>query len=93
MTSARRWPRERRGRGSCGRSIWPARSTAPSTGWGRRRPLLAVAAGMLGGGANIHQAAYTALAASVLVSRQMGQQPLDGHTLREVLESRPELAE
>jgi len=60
---------------------------------GSEEALLAVAAGMLGGGANIHQAAYTALAASVLVSRQMGQLPIDGHTLRELLESRPELAQ
>ncbi len=60
---------------------------------GSDEALLAIAAGMLGGGANIHQAAYVALAASILESRQMGQQPLGGHTLRELLSARPELAE
>ncbi|HEY4329952.1 MAG TPA: adenylyltransferase/cytidyltransferase family protein [Phycisphaerae bacterium] len=60
---------------------------------GSDEAMLAIAAGMLGGGANIHQAAYVALAAAILESRQMGHQPLDGHTLRELLESRPELGE
>ncbi len=60
---------------------------------GADEALLAIAAGMLGGGANIHQAAYVALAASILEARQMGHQPLDGHALRQLLESRPELGE
>lgn len=60
---------------------------------GSDEALLAIAAGMLGGGANVHQAAYVALAASILEARQLGHHPLDGHTLREVLSSRPELAE
>jgi rfaE bifunctional protein nucleotidyltransferase chain/domain len=60
---------------------------------GAEEALLAIAAGMLGGGANAHQAAYVALAASILESRQMGHHPLDGHALRELLQSRPELGE
>lgn len=53
--------------------------------------LLAIAGGMIGAGANLHQAAYVGLAAAVLESRQMGHQPLDGHELRQHLESRHEL--
>ena len=60
---------------------------------GSEEALLAVAAGMLGGGANIHQAAYVALAASILEASQMGHQCLDGHALRQILETRPELSE
>lgn len=60
---------------------------------GAEEALLAIASGMLGGGANVHQAAYVALAASILEARHMGHQALDGHTLRELLASRPELAE
>jgi len=55
--------------------------------------LLAVAAGMLGGGGNVHQAAYVALAGAILESRQMGHHPLDGHELRQILDGRAELAE
>jgi bifunctional ADP-heptose synthase (sugar kinase/adenylyltransferase) len=53
---------------------------------GCQEALLAVAAAMLGSGANIHQAAYVALAASIIESRQPGHQPLDGHELRQMLE-------
>jgi hypothetical protein len=60
---------------------------------GSEEAMLAVAAGMLGGGANVHQAAYVALAAAILEGRQMGHVPLDGHALRELLGARPELAE
>jgi hypothetical protein len=60
---------------------------------GSDEAMLAVAAGMMGGGANVHQAAYVALSASILEARQMGHQPLDGHTLRETLEGRAELGE
>ena len=60
---------------------------------GAEEAMLAVASGMLGGGANVHQASYVALAAAVLEARQMGHQALDGHSLRQMLESRPELAE
>jgi rfaE bifunctional protein nucleotidyltransferase chain/domain len=58
---------------------------------GSEEALLAVAAGMIGGGASVHQAAYVALAASILEARQLGHIPLDGHTLRELLGARPEL--
>lgn len=60
---------------------------------GAEEAMLAVAAGMMGGGANIHQAAYVALAAAILESRQLGHFPLDGHALRELLGARPELNE
>jgi rfaE bifunctional protein nucleotidyltransferase chain/domain len=60
---------------------------------GTEEAMLAVAAAMMGGGANVHQAAYVALAAAVLEARQMGHLPLDGHSLRQMLEARPELAE
>ncbi|HUO08285.1 MAG TPA: adenylyltransferase/cytidyltransferase family protein [Phycisphaerae bacterium] len=60
---------------------------------GTEEALLAIAAGMLGGGANLHQAAYVALTASILEARQLGHLPLDGHELRQHLEARPELAE
>ncbi len=60
---------------------------------GTEEALLAVAAGMLGGGANLHQAAYVALTASILEGRQLGHLPLDGHELRQLLENRPELAD
>jgi len=59
---------------------------------GCQEALLAVAGALLGAGANIHQAAYVGLAASILEGRQLGHQPLDGHELRQLLESRPELA-
>jgi rfaE bifunctional protein nucleotidyltransferase chain/domain len=58
---------------------------------GAEEALFAIAAAMLGGGANTHQAAYVALAASIIETRQMGHHPLDGHGLRQLLESRPEL--
>jgi rfaE bifunctional protein nucleotidyltransferase chain/domain len=58
---------------------------------GAEEAMLAVAAGMMGGGANIHQAAYVALAAAILEARQLGHFPLDGHALRELLTARPEL--
>jgi rfaE bifunctional protein nucleotidyltransferase chain/domain len=54
--------------------------------------LLAVSGALIGAGANVHQAAYVGLAASILEGRQMGHQPIDGHELRQLLESRPELA-
>jgi rfaE bifunctional protein nucleotidyltransferase chain/domain len=60
---------------------------------GTDEALLAVAAGMLGGGANVHQAAYVALAAAVLEGRQAGHFPIDGHELRQLLDNRPELAD
>jgi rfaE bifunctional protein nucleotidyltransferase chain/domain len=58
---------------------------------GSEEAMLAVSAGMVGGGANVHQAAYVALFGSILEARQLGHQPLDGHTLRELLTARPEL--
>ena len=60
---------------------------------GTDEAMLAIAAGLLGGGANTHQAAYVALAASILEARHMGHHPLDGHALRELLALRPELQE
>src|SRR5690349_14669327 len=61
----------------------PEHLATPSNGTiarlGSDDAMLAVASGMLGGGANIHQAAYVALAASILEARQMGHQSLDGH--------------
>ncbi len=60
---------------------------------GTDEALIAVAAGMMGGGANLHQAAYVALAASILEARQLGHLPLDGHELRTLLDGRPELAD
>jgi bifunctional ADP-heptose synthase (sugar kinase/adenylyltransferase) len=60
---------------------------------GAEEAMLAVAAAMLGGGANVHQSSYVALAAAVLEARQMGHQALDGHSLRQMLEARPELSE
>lgn len=58
---------------------------------GSEEAMLATASAMLGGGANTHQAAYVALTASIIQARQMGHHPLDGHALRQLLESRPEL--
>jgi rfaE bifunctional protein nucleotidyltransferase chain/domain len=58
---------------------------------GTEEALLAVAAGMLGGGATVHQAAYVALAAAMLEGRQAGHHPLDGHEMRQLLDNRPEL--
>jgi hypothetical protein len=58
---------------------------------GAEEALLAIAAGMLAGGANLQQAAYVALAGSILEGRQLGHIPLDGHELRQSLEHRPEL--
>ena len=60
---------------------------------GADEALLAIAAGMIGGGANLHQAAYVALAAAILESRQLGHLPLDGHELRQLLDNRPELVD
>jgi bifunctional ADP-heptose synthase (sugar kinase/adenylyltransferase) len=65
---------------------------------GSDEALLATAAALLSapsgaGAANLHQAAYTALLASILTSRHAGHAPLDGHELRTLLESRPELAD
>ena len=60
---------------------------------GADEAMLATAAGMVGGGANVQQAAYVALTAAILESRQMGHLPLDGHALRELLVARPELSE
>jgi hypothetical protein len=60
---------------------------------GSEEALLAIASGMLGGGANLHQAAYVALAGAILEGRQMGHVPLDGHELRQLLEGREELLE
>ncbi len=59
---------------------------------GTEEALLAIATGMLAGGANLQQAAYVALAGAILEGRQLGHVPLDGHGLRESLERRPELA-
>lgn len=53
--------------------------------------LLAVAGGLVGSGANVHQAAYVGLAAAVYEARQLGHVPVDGHELRQFLEQRPEL--
>lgn len=60
---------------------------------GSEEALLAVAAGLIGAGGNLHQAAYVGLAASILESRQLGHLPLDGHELRQLLDNRPELAD
>lgn len=60
---------------------------------GSEEAMLAIAAGMLGGGANLHQAAYVSLAGAILEGRQMGHVPLDGHELREMLDGRGELGE
>ncbi|MCL2648210.1 MAG: PfkB family carbohydrate kinase [Phycisphaerales bacterium] len=59
---------------------------------GAEEALLAIASGMLAGGANLQQAAYVALAATILEGRQLGHVALDGHELRESLERRNELA-
>ena len=58
---------------------------------GTDEALLAVAAGMVGGGANLQQAGYVALSAAILESQQLGHHPLDGHALRELLGTRPEI--
>jgi rfaE bifunctional protein nucleotidyltransferase chain/domain len=53
--------------------------------------LLAVSGALTAAGANVHQSAYIGLAAALHESRQMGHLPVDGHELRQLLESRPEL--
>jgi len=59
---------------------------------GTDEALLALSAGMLNVGANVQQAAYVALAASMLESRQIGHHPLDPTELRTLIETRPELS-
>ena len=58
---------------------------------GCEEALLAVAGAVVGAEGNLHQAAYVGLAASILEGRQVGHNPLDGHELRQLIESRPEL--
>jgi rfaE bifunctional protein nucleotidyltransferase chain/domain len=60
---------------------------------GAEEAMLAVASGMVAGGANLQQAAYVALAAAVLQSRQLGHLAIGGHELRELLDGRAELAD
>jgi bifunctional ADP-heptose synthase (sugar kinase/adenylyltransferase) len=60
---------------------------------GSEEAMLAVAAGMLAGGANVQQAAYVALAAAMLEARQMGHLAIGGHELRQMLDGRAELAD
>ena len=72
------------GKASSAPNISPAPLNGTIDRLGADEAMLAVAAGMLGGGANTHQAAYVALAASILEARQMGHHPLDGHALRRI---------
>lgn len=58
---------------------------------GFEEALLAIAGAITGAGGNTHQAAYAGLGAAILQSRSPGHTPLDGHELRQLLESRPEL--
>jgi rfaE bifunctional protein nucleotidyltransferase chain/domain len=68
---------------------------------GTDEALLATAAALLSAApthapntpANLQQAAYAALLASILQSRTPGHAPLDGHELRTLLDNRPELAD
>jgi hypothetical protein len=60
---------------------------------GADEALLAVAGGLLGAGANVHQAAYVGLAAGIQETHAVGHAPLDGHAIKQCLAGRGELSD